>query len=70
MSVDILIQEANGLSEDKIAEVVSFIQFLKTKDTSKKDNAPKHYRTPGGLKGKCVMADDFDETPDCFKEYV
>ncbi len=70
MSVDILIQEANGLSEDKIEEVVSFIQFLKTKDISKRDNATKPYRTPGGLKGNCVMADDFDETPDCFKEYV
>lgn len=67
MGVDILIQEANGLSEDKIAEVVSFIQFLKTKDFSTKDNAPKPYRTPGGLKEKCIMADDFDETPDYFK---
>lgn len=44
MSFDILIQEANGLSEDKIAEVISFIQFLKTKDISKSDNTPGQYR--------------------------
>ena len=27
-------------------------------------------RQPGGLTGKFYMAEDFDETPDCFKEYM
>jgi prevent-host-death family protein len=27
-------------------------------------------RTPGSLKGRIVMADDFDETPEEFDEYV
>ncbi|MBQ3800333.1 MAG: DUF2281 domain-containing protein [Treponema sp.] len=27
-------------------------------------------RHAGGLTGDFYMADDFDETPDCFKEYV
>lgn len=27
-------------------------------------------RMPGVLKGKVWMSDDFDETPDCFKEYL
>ncbi len=31
-------------------------------------NAPR--RSSGGLTGKFWMADDFDETPDCFKEYM
>ena len=31
----------------------------------------KTKRKLGALKGKLVyMADDFDETPDCFKEYL
>ena len=30
----------------------------------------KLYRQPGALKGKIWIADDFDETPDCFKEYM
>ncbi len=27
-------------------------------------------RHAGGLTGDFYMADDFDETPDCFKEYM
>ncbi|MEE3496329.1 MAG: DUF2281 domain-containing protein [Butyrivibrio sp.] len=49
MSVDTLLNEVNGLSEERLDEVITF---------------------PGGLSGTFVMADDFDETPDCFKEYV
>ncbi len=30
----------------------------------------KPKRTAGGLTGTFWMADDFDETPDCFKEYM
>ncbi len=70
MGVDILIKEADGLSEDKIAEVVSFIQFLKTKDNPSVTTEKRQFRTPGGLKGDCIMAEDFDDTPECFKEYV
>ena len=32
--------------------------------------AKKKKRTAGGLTGKFFMAEDFDETPDCFKEYM
>ncbi len=49
MSVDTLLNEVNGLSEERLDEVITF---------------------PGGLSGTFVMADDFDETSDCFKEYV
>ena len=31
-------------------------------------NKPK--RSAGGLTGRFYIADDFDETPDCFKEYM
>ena len=33
-------------------------------------NEKKIIRTPGGIEGKFWMADDFDETPDCFEDYV
>jgi prevent-host-death family protein len=32
--------------------------------------APTTRRTPGSLKGRIVIADDFDETPEDFDEYV
>ena len=72
MSVDTLLNEVNGLSEERLDEVITFVQFLKSIDNKKdKDKVSTNaYRNPGGLSGTFVMADDFDETPDCFKEYV
>ncbi len=58
-----IIKEAKGLSEVNLYEVLDFIMFLKAKEkkrgTERKSNL---------LKGKLkYIADDFDETPDCFK---
>ena len=49
---------------------MTFIQFLKTKDNPSVTTEKKQFRTPGGLKGDCIMAEDFDDTSECFKEYV
>ena len=59
-------EAAMGLSEASVAEVLDFIQFLKAKDDRKKSNIIFD-ELKGGL---IYMADDFDETPDCFKEYM
>ncbi|SEG45783.1 Protein of unknown function [Butyrivibrio sp. Su6] len=60
-----LIEEAKKLSEDNIPEVIDFIRFLNSKQDNKKE------RQSNLLSGKLkYMADDFDETPDCFKEYM
>ncbi|WP_034443613.1 DUF2281 domain-containing protein [Butyrivibrio sp. AE2032] len=60
-----LIEEAKKLSEDNIPEVIDFIRFLNSKQDNKKE------RQSNLLRGKLkYMADDFDETPDCFKEYM
>ena len=61
-----LIEEARGLSESSVYEVIDFIKFLKAKE-AKPTKERKSNLLAGGLK---YMADDFDETPDCFKEYV
>ena len=60
-----LIEEAKKLSEDNIAEVIDFIKFLNSKQPEKKER--KSNLLAGKLK---YMADDFDETSDCFKEYM
>ena len=66
MAYSEIIEEAKTLSDSNMAEVLDFIKFLKNKQTS----SVKH-RTPGLLKGKLkFIADDFDETLDCFKEYM
>ncbi|MCM1246705.1 MAG: DUF2281 domain-containing protein [Roseburia sp.] len=44
------------LPEEKIEQVIQY--------------AEGYIRKPGILKRKMIMAEDFDETPDCFKEYM
>ena len=61
-----LIEAAKDLSDNDIAEVVDFVNFLKQKKRSD-DNNVIFDLYKGDLK---YMAEDFDETPDCFKEYM
>lgn len=65
------------LPEDKIIQVIQFAEFLSIEpDTNIQKthcevaNEDGYIRKPGILKRKMVMADDFDETPECFKEYM
>lgn len=65
------------LPEDKIIQVIQFAEFLsfdkkpqREKGYSKEISKDGYIRKPGILKRKMVMADDFDETPECFKEYM
>lgn len=59
-----LIEEAKDLSEDNMLEAIDFIKFLKSKQ-----NQTVHERKSNTLKGKLkYMADDFDETPDYYKQ--
>ena len=60
-----LIEEAKKLSEDKIPEVIDFIRFLNAEKSYKKER--KSNLLHGKLK---YLKDDFDETPECFKEYM
>lgn len=41
------------------------VLFMKSKIFNKQ---LQNHRKPGGMKGEFYMADDFDETPECFKE--
>ncbi len=68
MAYSELVEEAKTLTERNMAEVTDFIKFLKAKQNNdKKDQR----RCPDLLKGRLkFMADDFDETPDCFGGYI
>lgn len=60
-------QQVMNCTYDEKLNLLSFIAAL-LKSNSKPEKKVK--RTLGGLKGQIWMADDFDETPDCFKEYI
>lgn len=70
-----VIKEAGLLSDEDLAQVIQFMGFLRFSksrepltDIEQTDN--KKYRTRGGLSGRVILEDDFNETPECFKEYM
>ena len=76
MAYDTLVKEAKDLSEDMMEQVIEFMRFLKY--TSRNDKA-KHFisddiafqRSVNPLADEFIaIAEDFDETPECFKEYI
>lgn len=76
MAYDTLVREAKDLPEDMLEQVIEFMRFLKF--TSKKeqtkhsiDNCISFHRSINPLADEFIaIADDFDETPECFKEYI
>ncbi len=76
MAYDILLKEAKDLPEDMIEQAIEFVRFLKYASMQKQEehsanDTATFQRSINPLAGELVsIADDFDETPECFKEYV
>lgn len=73
MLKELLQYELSDLPEDMASQVLTFIRFLKYTYDEKKtvmDNANEK-RAFGMLKDDFIsISDDFDETPECFREYM
>ena len=74
MSSDIL-EKVKQLPFEKQQEVEDFIEFLlskyKEKDiVSSESLAERRLRNMGWAKGQVWMADNFNDTPDDFKDYI
>lgn len=63
-------KKVNTLPLDMRKIVYDLVDSLTDVYVSKDNDAGPVYRTPGGLTGKFWMADDFDETPEGFEEYM
>ena len=80
MLYEMLEKELKDLPEASLDEVIEYIKFLKYKllnadnSLSNLSSAAAEKKHPkrklGVLQGTFIMSDDFDETPDCFKEYM
>ena len=79
MPIDTIIQEAKGMTDDSLMEVVHFMQYLKIAPlrknmvmTSSAGSAGQKniYRTPGLYEGQIKISEEFDEPLDDFKEYM
>ncbi len=70
-----VVKEAELLSDEDLVQVILFMEFLRFLKSGKpsadtQQIGSKKYRIRGGLSGKVILADDFNETPQCFKEYM
>ena len=72
MTIQQLTMEAMAfLPENKKLQVLNFAKSLNTaRSESERISTSKSRRKSGILKGQVKMADDFDETPECFREYM
>ena len=64
-------QIENQITQFSFEEQLHLLAFIanKVNISSEKSSAKTKKRSPGGLTGKFWMAEDFDETPDCFKTF-
>ena len=68
MAFDTEVKEAfETLTLEQQIEVVDFIMYLKTKKKEQKGKIKYPFDVFSG--DSFFIAEDFDETPDCFKEY-
>ncbi|MCX4316599.1 MAG: DUF2281 domain-containing protein [Lachnospiraceae bacterium] len=64
------------LPDEKILQVIQFARFLSTGSDFKTSTEQRiadedgYIRKPGILKRNMIMSEDFDEIPECFKEYM
>ena len=75
MALELLLQEAQGLSEEALMQVVRFIKFIKAEgivDASAHGDQEPDVRTrkAGAYKGQIWIADDLDAPLPEFKEYM
>lgn len=68
MPYEILEKKIESLTIEQQQSVFEYINFLISKNKS--INSKETKRQPGGLTGTFFMSDDFDKTPDCFKDYL
>ena len=64
-------QIENQITQFSFEEQLHLLAFIanKVNISSEKSSAKTKKRSPGRLTGKFWMAEDFDETPDCFKTF-
>ncbi len=76
MEYDTLIREAKDLPEDMMEQAIEFIRFLKYMSEKKQTehftgSGLTFHRSINPLASEFIaIAEDFDETPECFKEYM
>ena len=70
MSYEVLEQQVRTIPEEYFPEIMNFLDLLKYKILVQQQQKAKPRRKLGGYEGQIKIADDFDEIPEGFEEYV
>lgn len=78
MALEMILQEAKGMSDESLMEVLNFMRYLKISSVKVAidpmqqiaSNGKRKIRSGGILKGKIKMASNFDDPIDDFEEYM
>ena len=72
MPIDVMVKEATGLPDKYVDMVVSYIHFLQYQVKYEEDKVHLSGKRELGLLADRFhfIADDFDDTPDCFEDYI
>ncbi|MCH5291572.1 MAG: DUF2281 domain-containing protein [Treponema sp.] len=69
MSYEALEAQIRAIPEEYFPEVADFLDSLKCRILARQQTA-RPRRTLGGYEGQIKIADDFDDMPEGFEEYV
>ena len=70
MSYEFLEKQIRTIPEEYISEIAGFIDLLKYKIMVQNKGTVRPLRKLGGYEGQIKIADDFDEIPEGFEEYI
>lgn len=70
MSYETLTNQIRTIPEEYFPEVANFLDLLRYKILVLQQGSPRPLRKLGGYEGQIKIADDFDEIPEGFEEYV
>ena len=70
MSYEALEKQIRTIPEEYFSEIAGFIDLLKYKIMVQHQNNARPLRKLGGYEGQIKIADDFDEIPEGFEEYL
>lgn len=70
MSYEMLEQQIREIPEEYFPEIENFLKLLKNKIIIQNKNAEHFKRKLGGYEGMIKIADDFDDIPEGFEEYL
>ena len=72
MPIEIMVKNLTGLPDKYVEMAVNYIRFLQKQfEQEQKNVTSEKKRQLGILSSKFhSIAEDFDKTPDCFREYI